>query len=136
MFVFLAALTALLTFVLAAPQAFNATPSSLQPTSVAPVSAAPTTNCISDNFVSPWIVNNLVIVDPIDAGSANPAYVSFSFYDPNEELQLTTMCVAQVAGGEVKLANGGYVGCEDTSVRFQLQANNLLLVSRWYKDPW
>ena len=132
----LAALLVLVTFTLAAPQAVNATASSLQPSTVAPVSAIPTTNCISDNFVSPWVINNLVIVDPVDEGTSNPAYVSFSFCDPNEELQLTTMCLAQVTGGEVKLANGGYVGCEDTSVRFQLQGNNLLLVSRWYKDPW
>lgn len=133
----LLALLALFSLALAAPQATNATTSSaLQPTSISPVSALPTNNCISDNFVTPWVINNLVISGPSTPTEAYPTYVSFTFCDVNEDLVLTTTCVAEVSDGGVEMSNGGYVGCEDPTVRFQLQNGNLLLVSRWYRDPW
>ena len=137
MFALLLAIIAFFTSTLAAPQVFgNTTTMALRPTAASTTSPVPTTNCISDNFVKPWIINNLVIMSPIEPTTANPAFMSFSFYDPNEELQLTTTCIAQVTDGVVQMANGGYVGCEDKTVRFQLEEDSVLLLSRWYKDPW
>lgn len=131
----LLAFLALITFTLGLPQAANIT-TGLQPTSVSPVSAIQTTGCISDNFITPWEINNLVIISPIEPTATNPTYISFSFCDHNEALELTTTCMSTVTDGEVKLSNGGYVGCDNATVRFQLQEDNVLLLSRWYLDPW
>lgn len=140
MLFFLMALLAMFSLALAAPQAIQAinatTSTTLQPSSISPVSALPTTNCVSDNFITPWVINNLVISGPSKPTPAYPTYVSFTFCDVNEDLVLTTTCVAEVADGDVEMSSGGYVGCEDPTVRFQLQDGNLLLVSRWYRDPW
>lgn len=132
---FLAALLAFITLTFGLPQAANTTVG-LQPTAVSPVSAVETTGCISDNFVLPWEINNLVIISPIEPTPTNPTYISFSFCDHNEALELTTTCMSTVTDGEVKMSNGGYVGCDNATVRFQLQDDNVLLLSRWYEDPW
>lgn len=132
------ALLALLNIALAFPQVAGTSTNStgLAPTSTSAGSSVPTTNCVSDNFIQPWIINNLAVIAPIEPSDDNPAHMAFSFYDPNEELELTTVCIATVTDSNVKLANGGYVGCEDMTVRFQMLDNSQLLISRWYKDPW
>ena len=137
----LVTLLTLLSLSLAAPQIVSitstATAPALQPTSTSsPTTATSADDCISDNFVSPWIISNLVITAPIDGTDGRSAYISFSFSDPNEALQLSTMCLAQVTDGSVKTPTGGYVGCQDQYVRFQFEDDKTLLLSRWYEDPW
>lgn len=136
MLFFLAAFLALINITLAAPRSINETSTALRPTSVTAASALQTTDCTSDNFVLPWEISNLVIITPPEQDTANSPYISFAFYDPNQQLTLVTNCFADVTGGEAELANGGYLACQDETVRFQLQADGLLLISRWYRDPW
>lgn len=131
----LLALLAFASFSLALPQV-TGTPNSPPSSTISPRPAVPTKNCISDNFVKPWVIDNLVVTAPIDTALLGPGYISFAFCDPNEELQLTTTCTGTAQNGTAKLANGGYLACEDEAIRFQLTDMSTLLISRWYKDPW
>lgn len=133
----LAAFLALLTFTLGAPQVQSISTTTTASRVLPSTTPAPSPNCISDNFVSPWVINNLVIVSPPPGSNAYPTFISFNFYDPNEDLVLNTYCGGAVnKEGDVVLENGGYVACDDDSVRFQLQDEESILISRWYKDPW
>lgn len=142
MFTNLLAYLSFLSFTLATPQvSFPLVPTVTSATTPSLVSssvpASPTTNCISDNFVSPWVINNLVIVSPPPGSNAYPKFVSFSFYDPNQDLVLQASCNGTVdKSGDTQLSNGGYVACSSWDVRFQLQDDESVLVERYYTDPW
>ena len=99
--------------------------------------------CVSGNFDNPWTVRDIFMWQPsaITTNATNSSHdvkgnVNFIVIDTNKDLKLMTECTSDLINGATPDENGGYNPCKNKKIWFQFSKEGVLLLERFYNDPW
>ena len=100
-------------------------------------------DCVSGNFDKPWSVRDIFMwqASALNTTATNSSRdiqgnINFLVYDTNKDLHLGTECSSDLINGATPDANGGYNACKNRKIWFQFSKEGVLLLERFYNDPW